>query len=64
MTDLVHLLVDQPLPGVSRLTLNRPEKRNALNNQLRGELLAMLERNDQNPDVRVTLVRGAGLRSP
>ena len=60
MTDLVHLLVDQPLPGVSRLTLNRPDKRNALNNQLRGELLAMLEQNDQNPDVRVTIVRGAG----
>lgn len=60
MTDLVHLLVDQPLPGVSRLTLNRPEKRNALNNQLRGELLAMLEQNDQDPAVRVSIIRGAG----
>jgi len=60
MTDLVHLLVDQPLPGISRLTLNRPEKRNALNNQLRGELLAMLEQNDRDPDVRVTILRGAG----
>jgi enoyl-CoA hydratase/carnithine racemase len=26
------LLLDDPHPGVRRLTLNRPEKRNALNN--------------------------------
>lgn len=60
MTDLVHLLADQPLPGVSRLTLNRPEKRNALNNQLRGEIFATLEANDRDPDIRVTILRGAG----
>ena len=60
MTDLVHLLVDRPLPGVSRLTLNRPEKRNALNNRLRGEIFAMLEANDRDPDIRVTILRGAG----
>jgi len=57
---LQHLLVDTPLPGVSRLTLNRPEKRNALNNRLRGEVLAMLEANDRDPAVRVTVIRGAG----
>jgi enoyl-CoA hydratase len=58
---LEHLLVDQPLPGVSRLTLNRPEKRNALNNRLRGEILRTLEANDRDPAVRVTIIRGAGL---
>ena len=36
--DLV--LVDDPGPGVRRITLNRPEKRNALNNPLRGALLS------------------------
>ena len=60
MTDPVHLLVDDPLPGVRRLTLNRPEKRNALNNALRTAIFAALERADTDPDVRVTIVRGAG----
>jgi enoyl-CoA hydratase/carnithine racemase len=32
-TELV--LVDEPRPKVRRLTLNRPEKRNALSNDLR-----------------------------
>lgn len=60
MTALVHLLVDTPLPGVRRLTLNRPEKRNAMNNALRTELFAMLEANDRDPDTKLTIIRGAG----
>ena len=32
-----HILVDDPRPRVRRITLNRPEKRNALNNRLRAE---------------------------
>jgi enoyl-CoA hydratase len=53
-------LVDEPLPFVSRITLNRPESRNALNNVLRGELYGQLEANDNNPAVKVTIIRGAG----
>jgi enoyl-CoA hydratase len=60
MADLAHLLVDDPLPRVRRLTLNRPEKRNALNNRLRGELLDTLRVADADPAVSVTIVRGAG----
>lgn len=60
MTELVHVLVDTPRPGVRRITLNRPEKRNALNNRLRTEIFRTLERHDGDPDVRVTIVRGAG----
>ena len=60
MSEPVHLRIDSPLPGVSRITLNRPEKRNALNNLLRTELFATLEHNDQDPSVRVTVIRGAG----
>jgi enoyl-CoA hydratase len=60
MNDLTHLLVDDPLPRVRRLTLNRPEKRNALNNRLRGELLEALRAADADPALSVTIVRGAG----
>lgn len=60
MSSLQHLLVDEPAPGIRRLTLNRPEKRNAMNNTLRGELFATLEAHDRDPEVRVTIVRGAG----
>jgi enoyl-CoA hydratase len=54
------LLIDDPAPGVRRLTLNRPEKRNALNNALRGAILTALEAADRDPAVRVSTVRGAG----
>jgi len=54
------VLVDDPLPMVRRITLNRPEKRNALNHALRGGILKALEAADQDDDVRVMIVRGAG----
>jgi enoyl-CoA hydratase len=54
------LLIDQPRPNVRRITLNRPEKRNALSNQLRGSLLEALEDADRDPDIRVSILRGAG----
>ena len=60
MTDFQHILVDEPLPGVSRITLNRPDSRNALNNTLRSEIYGTLEANDNDPDVEVTILRGAG----
>jgi enoyl-CoA hydratase len=60
MSAHTHILVDAPLAGVSRITLNRPEKRNALNNRLRTEIFQTLEANDRDPDVKVTIIRGAG----
>ncbi len=54
------LLLDDPLPGVRRLTLNRPEKRNALSNELRGAILDALKAADADPAVRVSVLRGAG----
>ena len=54
------LLIDQPRPNVRRITLNRPEKRNALSNQLRGALLEALEDADRDPTIRVSILRGAG----
>ena len=55
-----HIIVDSPLEGVSRITLNRPESRNALNNTLRGEIYGTLEANDRDESIRVTIIRGAG----
>ena len=60
MTDFQHILLDEPLPGVSRITLNRPNSRNALNNTLRSEIYGTLEANDNDPAVKVTILRGAG----
>ena len=54
------VLVDEPGAGIQRITLNRPEKRNALNHPLRGQLLEALRDGDADPDVRVQVIRGAG----
>jgi enoyl-CoA hydratase len=54
------VLIDDPAPRVRRLTLNRPEKRNALNHPLRGELVDALHAADLDDAVHVTIIRGAG----
>jgi len=54
------VLTDNPAPHVRRITLNRPEKRNALNHALRGEILEALREADQDPEIRTMIVRGAG----
>ncbi len=54
------ILVDDPVPMVRRITLNRPEKRNALNGILRREILTAVQESDRDPEVRVTIIRGAG----
>ena len=54
------VLIDTPAPHVARFTLNRPEKRNALNNPLRGQLIEGLQAADVDPDIRVSIIRGAG----
>jgi methylglutaconyl-CoA hydratase len=46
--------------GVLTLTLNRPEKRNALNAELLDHLHRTVERADLDADVRVLVIRGAG----
>ncbi len=54
------ILVDDPRPQIRRITLNRPEKRNPLSNALRGELFDALEQADQDPEIAVMIIRGAG----
>lgn len=61
MANYQCILTDDPRPAVRRITLNRPDKRNALNNQLRTEVLQALEEADRDADVRVSILRGAGV---
>lgn len=60
MTDYSQIHVDDPAPRVRRITLNRPDKRNALSNRLRRELFYALEAADTDDNVGVTIIRGAG----
>ena len=46
-----HILVDDPRPRVRRITLNRPDKRNALNNRLRAEIFEVLEAVDRDSEI-------------
>lgn len=56
--DLV--LVAHPTPGVAQLTLNRPEKRNALSVPLLQALLTALDTIEADPTQRVLLLTGSG----
>ena len=60
MSELKFIIKDSPIEGVSRITLNRPDARNALSNGLRSEIYGTLEDNDNDESVRVTIIRGAG----
>lgn len=60
MTDYETILADDPTPAVRRITLNRPDKRNALSNLLRTELFDALDAADGDETVRVIVIRGAG----
>src|SRR5215831_15067332 len=46
--------------GIARVTLNRPDKRNALNDELVGEVKAALRDAAADKEVRVVLLQGAG----
>ncbi|NNE73509.1 MAG: enoyl-CoA hydratase/isomerase family protein [Acidimicrobiales bacterium] len=58
--DYEFIAVDGPAESVRRITLNRPDKRNAINTPLRSELFDALHRHDLDDDVRCTIIRGAG----
>src|SRR6266403_357763 len=46
--------------GITRITMNRPEKRNALNDELIAGLKDAIRRADHDKEVRVVLLSGAG----
>lgn len=55
-----YLLVTQPNQGVCELTLNRPEKHNALNSQLIAELTEAITESQNNAAIRVILLTARG----
>lgn len=54
------LLTDRPAPGVLRLQINRPEKRNAVDFTVREAMIAAFETGLAAPDVRAILIAGVG----
>jgi enoyl-CoA hydratase/carnithine racemase len=54
------LLLDEPAEAVARLTLNRPDSRNALDHELLDGLAAAMPALDRGIDVRCVLITGAG----
>jgi enoyl-CoA hydratase/carnithine racemase len=54
------LLLDEPAEAVARLTLNRPESRNALDHELLDGLAAAMPSLDRGIEVRCVLITGAG----
>lgn len=60
MTPYQNIILDDPADKVRRITLNRPNKRNALSNALRTELFDALEAADRDDSISVMIIRGAG----
>jgi enoyl-CoA hydratase/carnithine racemase len=54
------LLLDEPAEAVARLTLNRPDSRNALDHELLDGLAAAMPDLDRGIDVRCVVITGAG----
>lgn len=46
--------------GIATLTIDRPEVRNAMNNDCWRELTSLIQQADQDPGVRVVILTGAG----
>jgi len=46
--------------GILKIVLNRPEKKNAFTNVMYRDLTQILSEGDQNPQIKVILISGAG----
>jgi len=57
------LLVDNPRPGVALVTINRPERMNAIDPQLNSALEQVIQRLGTDADVRCIVITGAGDRA-
>lgn len=55
-----QVLFDMGPEGVARITLNRPEKHNAMTVPMRERLMALIHACEQDPEVRVVVIAGNG----
>ncbi len=55
-----HEILYDVADKIATITLNRPEKMNALSNELRGEMVHALKEAEFDPEVSVVVIRGAG----
>jgi len=55
-----NLIIDWPEPGIARLTLSQPEKRNALNAAMWKALPNVLAKVQNNKDLHALIITGAG----
>ncbi len=60
MTEFAHLLIDTSALGVRTITLNRPERLNAVNPRLADELPTAMREAAADDAVRVVVITGAG----
>jgi enoyl-CoA hydratase len=60
MIDTLATLTFEKLGGVARITLNRPERTNALNQTMLREIGAALDEAERDRDIGAVVVRGAG----
>ena len=58
-----QLVISEVADGVATLTINRPDKLNALNTAVRLAFIAALGRLEEDPDVRVGIVTGGGTKA-
>ena len=56
MSDILCTMND----GIATVTMNRPEKRNALNTEIIDGFRTIFQQLETNPDVRVVIIRGEG----
>ena len=54
------IIYDNPQDGIGRITLNRPERLNAINLDMLEELHSLFEDLKEQEDVRVMIITGAG----
>lgn len=57
-----NFLVDEPVEGVRRITINRPDSTNSFQFEMYQELLGMFEQIKYDPRIRVVILTAAGTR--
>src|SRR5262249_37521272 len=60
MADYKNIIYEKPADRVLRITLNRPERMNAMSPELLNELDTAMDEFEQDPQLSVMILRGAG----